>query len=50
MQTKNLATTMHFWKNHLIDDPKQIISAIYEEEVKWKRSFFILPSGTGGKY
>ena len=46
MQTKNLATAMHFWKNHLIDDPKQI----YEEEVKWKRSFFILPSGTGGKY
>ena len=35
--------------NHSIDDLKQIISAIYEEAVKCKRSYFMLPSRTGEK-
>ena len=36
-------------ENHSIDDAKLIISAIYEEAVKWKKSLLMLSIWTGSK-
>ena len=37
------------WGNHSADDLNQIISAIYEEVVFWRKNLFKLPSGAAGK-
>ena len=37
------------WGDHSLADVKQILDAIYEEGVYWRRNLFLLPTGAAGK-
>ena len=37
------------WGNHTIEDLTQIINAMYDEVIFWKKNFFKLPNGASGK-
>ena len=48
--TTNIRNECYVWGNHTKQDPEQIISAIYNEIVYWRKNLFLLPSGKSGKY
>ncbi len=37
------------WGEHTFEDLEQIINAVYEEVVLWRKNIFLLPSGAAGK-
>ena len=40
---------VHVWGEHTLKDLEQVINAVYEEVVKWRKNIFLLPSGAAGK-
>ena len=39
----------HVWGEHTLKDLEQVINAVYEEVVKWRKNIFLLQGGAAGK-
>lgn len=37
------------WGDHTLNELEQVINAVYEEVVYWRKNIFLLPSGAAGK-